>query len=567
LRESTPVDGHLRTTPVPMSQVTSTQQDVSIAMGGSAAPTSRPGKRQTLAFENLSFAAGERQILKSISAVINPGEVVAIMGPSGAGKTSLLNILAGRVSADRQKTITGRVLLDGSEIDPAAFRSEVAYVMQQDALLPFTTPRESLRFSAYLRRPRSEPRAVKDARVEERIDTLRLRACADTYVGNEYVKGLSGGEKKRTAIGVELVNDPDIIFLDEPTSGLDSFGALTTVQMLHEVAATGRLVLCTIHQPSSEIFAHFQKCIFLARGEIVYAGPTSGLAAAFAHAGFPIPPNYNPSDFVMYKLQMETQEALRKVRAFNLAALPVESKAAGKETEVRSEKQKAIAYLASNGLCASRHIEGGWLLQLWLLLRREMLNVTRNRGGLIARYSIPIFLNLLYGLIYMNSGVGEDITTHYGALVQIFIGAMFGSAQPMILAFPLERPIFLREYATNTYSGSAYFVSKMAVELPLSLVSAVIALLITYWLIAFQGSLIVLILCYWVLGLVSSASALLLGSLAQSTEVAMQVTPLVFVPQLLFAGFFIKINQIPLFLRWAQWYVAILLVPQCYYSQ
>jgi ABC-type multidrug transport system ATPase subunit len=182
-----------------------------ISAGPSAGtPAAAAHKGQTLAFENLSFSTPKRTILSSMSAVLEPGNVVAIMGPSGAGKTSLLNILAGRVGPDRNKSITGRIMLDGKPIDPAVFRTQVAYVMQNDALLPFTTPREALRFSAYLRRPHAESRAVKEAKVEEMLDSLRLRECADTYVGNEFVKGLSGGEKKRTAIGVELVTDPEV---------------------------------------------------------------------------------------------------------------------------------------------------------------------------------------------------------------------------------------------------------------------------------------------------------------------------------------------------------------------
>lgn len=528
--------------------MTSTHASVAVPMESLKKKT---GKQQTLSFENLCFKAGSREILKGMSAVVKPGEVVAIMGPSGAGKTSLLNILAGRVSSDRKKTITGRIMVNDQEIEPASFRTSVAYVMQNDALLPFTTPREALRFSAYLRRASSESRAEKDQVVEAMIDSLRLRTCADTYVGNEFVKGLSGGEKKRCAIGVELVTDPEIIFLDEPTSGLDSFGAKSTIEMLKDIAAEGKLVLCTIHQPSSEIFALFDKCIFLARGEVIYAGAVKDLEPTWRAAGYAMPEHYNPSDYVMYQMQTEPQEKLLEVRKRNLSQLPSDLQV--KPTGHRGAAEKAVAFLASNGLFATRHVQAPWLVQLYMLFKRELLNVARNRGGLIARYSIPIFLNLLYGLIFFQAGKGSDLTTHYGAAVMIMVGAMFGSAQPMILAFPLERPIFLREFATNTYSGSAYFISKAVVDAPLALLNAVLAMLVTYWLIAFQGSLILLILEYFALGQVAAASALVLGSVAASTEVAMQVTPLVFVPQLLFAGFFIKISQIPVWLRWAQW--------------
>lgn len=188
--------------------------------------------------------------------------------------------------------------------------------------------------------------------------------------------------------------------------------------------------------------------LFLARGEIIYCGATRGLHAACAAASFLIPPHYNPSDYVMLQLQMEPQEKLLPIRKANLAALPPDE--VPKHATHAAEKgagERAMAALSSNGLCAPRAVQGSWPLQLWLLYRRESLNLFRNRGGLVARYTIPLFLNLLYGLIYYQAAKGDDITTHFGALVQIMISAMFGSAQPMILAFPLERPIFLRECA------------------------------------------------------------------------------------------------------------------------
>eukprot|EP00303_Exanthemachrysis_gayraliae_P006793 CAMPEP_0206005810 /NCGR_PEP_ID=MMETSP1464-20131121/4808_1 /ASSEMBLY_ACC=CAM_ASM_001124 /TAXON_ID=119497 /ORGANISM="Exanthemachrysis gayraliae, Strain RCC1523" /LENGTH=210 /DNA_ID=CAMNT_0053379269 /DNA_START=30 /DNA_END=659 /DNA_ORIENTATION=+ len=199
----------------------------------------------TLGFEDLRFSVGDKEILKGLTAEIKAGEVVAILGPSGAGKTSLLNILAGRVLARAGREIKGKVTLDGEPVNPRTYRTDVAYVMQEDALMPFTTPREALRFSARLRRPREESVDAKEAAVEGMLASLRLQNAADTYVGNAFVKGLSGGEKKRTAIGVELVTGPDVCFADEPTSGLDSFSAAELVDQLKGIAQEGKIVVCT----------------------------------------------------------------------------------------------------------------------------------------------------------------------------------------------------------------------------------------------------------------------------------------------------------------------------------
>mmetsp|Transcript_14078 Transcript_14078/g.37882 ORF Transcript_14078/g.37882 Transcript_14078/m.37882 type:complete len:607 (+) Transcript_14078:4515-6335(+) len=505
----------------------------------------------SLAFEGITFAVGEQDILKPMSARVDAGEVVAIIGPSGAGKTSLLNILAGRVTSDSKKRISGRLTLDGKPIDPLELRPRVAYVMQDDSLLPFTTPREALAFSAHLRRAREESKESKDSKVEEMLRSLHLESCADTYIGNDLVKGVSGGERKRTAIGVELVTDPGIVFLDEPTSGLDSYGALSVVQMLREIAADGHLVLCTIHQPSSEIFHLFDRVLLLARGDLVYAGAVPRLAADWLKGGYEMPPAYNPADFVMFKMQTEPQDRLLKVREANASSMAAEGAAGGDSAKANGQ------VLSSGSARLPLQSKAPLHTQFGFLIRREFRSLLRNVPGLAARVVIPTCLNLLVGVIFLGAGRREDIQTHFGALTQILVGSMFGSAQPVLLEFPTERGVFLCEKSSGSYVAISYFVSKVLLQIPLAFLDSTVAVVVPFWLIGLQGNPILHILTCWALGLASTSSALVLGALSPNAEAAMQTTPLIFVPQLLFAGFFIKIQQIPVWLRWAQYLCAL----------
>lgn len=501
-----------------------------MASGRATGVTLEDGGGVTLEFQNLRFAVGDKPILKGVSATLHGGEVVAILGPSGAGKTSLMNILAGRVTSNKARKIEGKIMLDGENMDPSsrAFRSRIAYVMQEDALMPFATPRESLRFSCKLRRAADEPSDEKERVVERMIKALRLEECADTIVGNDMVKGISGGEKKRASIGVELVTDPSIVFLDEPTSGLDSYAAMQVVKQLKEVASDGRLVVCTIHQPSSEIFELFDRVLLVSHGELLFTDAMSALAPTWARAGFPFPPQHNPADFVMFKMQTEPHEELQKVVDAQQPALPGASRAGGAKPpsgRPRSSPPAASRQRTLGGLLGvndeHRVVQASWPMQLRMLFVREVLNTFRNYGGIVARYAIPLVLNVIYGIIFFQAARLDDKQSHFGALVNAFISIMFGSAQPMLIAFPVERPIFLREYAAGSYSATAYFLSKVALELPLAFANALSTWLVLHWMIGFTGNFILLVLACWILALIASSTALLVGSMLSNIEEAL----------------------------------------------
>jgi ABC-type multidrug transport system ATPase subunit len=164
---------------------------------------------------NVEYGVGagkkSKEILKGISGSLNGGEVCAILGPSGSGKTSLLNVLANRIRhKGASQRVSGSVLLDGKKLVGGELRKRIAYVMQIDLLFATSTPREAIMFSATLRLPRSTPMSEKRELVEKMIVDMGLQSCANTFCGDDMIRGISGGEKKRTAIGIELVMKPQV---------------------------------------------------------------------------------------------------------------------------------------------------------------------------------------------------------------------------------------------------------------------------------------------------------------------------------------------------------------------
>lgn len=491
----------------------------------------------------------KKNILNDISGSLKGGEVCALMGPSGAGKTSLLNVLAGRVRSRGKVLVNGNILLDGLPVSGSSLWKRIAYVMQQDILTPTQTVRESLWFSANLRLPNTYTREDKQQMVEKMLKDLGLEKCADTFIGDDMIRGVSGGEKKRTCVGIELIMKPKLIFLDEPTSGLDSYAAHNVVMRLKDMAHhDGCNVLCTIHQPSSEVFHLFDRTMVLRSGKLFYFGSLPGLSESLHSAGKGCPNEFNLADHVMFVLQTESGDALDKI----------EASMKGDQTmaeEPSMPNDKSAMTLKMDGAHA------GFCTQLYALSKREAQNVWRDKAGLIASVMVPLILNVFFACIFFqvgdNTRSGWSAGSHFGGMTQVAIGGMFGAAQPLLLKFPLDRGIFLREYATQTYEAAPYFIAKSMVELPQTFLNAAITWAAAYFLMGLQGSFIMYVLIFWLTGIAAASTALLVGCIASNAEVAQQAAPAVFVPQLLFAGFFIQAEQIPIWLRWAQYTCAL----------
>jgi ABC-2 type transporter len=242
------------------------------------------------------------------------------------------------------------------------------------------------------------------------------------------------------------------VFLDEPTSGLDSYSALNMVALLKKVSAANAAILCTIHQPSSEVFELFDMAIFMKDGMIFYHGPVSDITRYFSSFGYECPVNYNPSDFVMHLCQAEPMDVLVEKGMFR------NSQRSGTLTG-NADDDKAENFSTE----FVPKIKSSYFKQLYWLCGRELTNIYRDTTALGARFGITIFLNLIFGLIFLNAGGKDDsdpdnFSAHFGAITMIFISSMFGPAQSVMLAFPFERPMFMREYATGTCKYASRYI-------------------------------------------------------------------------------------------------------------
>ena len=256
-------------------------------------------KPATLYFENVSYQLNGRIILSGIQGLCHPGEVTAIMGASGAGKTTFLDILARK---NKRGQVDGDFYVNGEKVSASEYKNVVGFVDQEDTMLPTLTVHETILNSALLRLPRDMSRAAKEQRVLEVEKELGIHHIRDSLIGSEEGKGrgISGGEKRRVGIACELVTSPSILFLDEPTSGLDAFNAYNVIECLVTLAKSyQRTVIFTIHQPRSNIVALFDRLILLAQGKVVFSGQSAQCQTYFDSIGYECPPGFNIADYLV----------------------------------------------------------------------------------------------------------------------------------------------------------------------------------------------------------------------------------------------------------------------------
>ncbi|EKX39026.1 hypothetical protein GUITHDRAFT_58672, partial [Guillardia theta CCMP2712] len=494
-----------------------------------------------------------KTILSSVTGVFEPGKFTAIMGSSGAGKTTLLNAVAGEAAGG---ILSGAVRFNGAKVDTATIRRLRAFVFQDDVVMGTMTAYEAISMSAKLRLPPDMPLEEKMRRVDQVIEILQLDQCKDNVIGYPGEKsGVSGGERKRINIAMELITNPSVLFLDEPTSGLDTHTAHSVCKTLKELAAAGRTVVATIHQPSSDIFHMFDNLLLLASGRILYQGPSRSCMDYFATRGSPCPQFTNPADHIFMKVlndQLASSELERKAKREQIEGLLSEYA----ESSTFKDMEARVKVPGSGVDKSSSSFSPSLLLQMSVLFGRAKNNAIRNRLILRAKIGQSLFMGLLMGLIYRDLQTNQkSIQNRTGALFFVSVNVTMSAAMTAVIsAFGVERVVFERERSIGMYSTFAYFLAKIIVELPHNIIFPFIQANIVYFLLELQLSAHHWITWWVVCVLVDDAVYYdSLACLFKDLEATVQIAPVFILPLTLFSGFFVNQKGIPVYFDWIKY--------------
>ncbi|KAL0584637.1 hypothetical protein ABG067_005522 [Albugo candida] len=444
----------------------------------------------SLVFRNLWYTVPDPKrpkewldLLKGVSGFALPGTMTALMGSSGAGKTTLMDVIAGRKTGGR---IKGEILLNGHVATDLAIRRATGYCEQMDIHSEASTFREALTFSTMLRQKASIPKNKKLDSVAECLDLLNLNPIAD-----QIIRGSSMEEMKRLTIGVELAAQPSVLFLDEPTSGLDARSAKLIMDGVRKVADSGRTVVCTIHQPSYEVFSIFDNLLLLKRGgETVYFGPLGDscrdLIEYFeAIPGIPpITEGYNPATWMLECIGAGVGHDVH-----NQSGIVEEFKTSELKKLMDVELDKAAIRTSGQVLQYSSHQASNQWTQCVYVTHRFLVLYWRTPSYNLTRIIVFIILALLFGLIFVSSNYRtyQQVNSALGMLYMatVFAGVVsFNSVLPIAIS---ERNSFYRERASQTYSAVWYFVGSTVAEIPHVLFSTLVFTLIFYPMVGLQG--------------------------------------------------------------------------------
>ncbi|XP_025210297.1 ATP-binding cassette sub-family G member 8 isoform X1 [Theropithecus gelada] len=431
--------------------------------------------------------------IQNLSFKVRSGQMLAIIGSSGCGRASLLDVITSRGHGGKIKS--GQIWINGQPSSPQLVRKCVAHVRQHDQLLPNLTVRETLAFIAQMRLPRTFSQAQRDKRVEDVIAELRLRQCADTRVGNTYVRGVSGGERRRVSIGVQLLWNPGILVLDEPTSGLDSFTAHNLVKTLSRLAKGNRLVLISLHQPRSDIFRLFDLVLLMTSGTPIYLGAAQHMVQYFTAIGYPCPRYSNPADFYVdltgIDRRSREQEVATREKAQSLAALFLEKvrdlddflwKAETKDLDEDTCVESSLTPLDTNCLSSPTKMPGA-VQQFTTLIRRQISNDFRDLPTLLIHGAEACLMSLTIGFLYFGHG-NIQLSFMDTAALLFMIGALipFNVILDVISKCYSERAMLYYELEDGLYTTSPYFFAKILGELPEHCAYIIIYGMPTYWL-------------------------------------------------------------------------------------
>mmetsp|Transcript_4254 Transcript_4254/g.11994 ORF Transcript_4254/g.11994 Transcript_4254/m.11994 type:complete len:1451 (+) Transcript_4254:158-4510(+) len=507
-----------------------------------------------------NLESGRRRILSGVSCEARCGEVVAIMGPSGSGKTTLLSILAAREGdLGNGALVEGTVLVDGVKRKARSFRSSCAFVAQDDTLFPSLTVKEAVSYSARLRLPGFSGNAL-EALVSKTLEELRLSHVTDVKIGTPGAggggRGVSGGERRRVSIAMEMVIQPSVIMLDEPTSGLDSFAASALMGSLREIAEGGRVVILTLHQPSPAAFLQLDKVLLLTGGRKVFDIAPDQVETYFDAAGYPCPRTMPIADHMLHVVSdpLACNSVLHQAAMSSpklSSPLPV-----GGEVGNNQEAAEALGDDDDAPTAGSRWLASARraLMELDVLLWRGFVNLIRNPALFSMHSVVALAMGVGMGMVFL--GVDDSLAGLQNKAGGIFFTLAFFAfcSLTTVDSFLAERSIVLRETQSGYYSAASYLLVKVMLDsLLLRVLPAILFSIPFYYLMGLNPSPERVLVWFAVLTTFSATA----GALSMAATVgcptagtANLVMTLLLLTSLVFGGFLANLQVMPAWISW-----------------
>ncbi|CAN4111933.1 unnamed protein product [Withania somnifera] len=428
---------------------------------------------------------GSKSILKGLTGYARPSELLAVMGPSGCGKSTLLDALAGRLDFSTRQG--GDILINGHKQKLSYGTS--AYVTQDETLLATLTVKEAVYYSAQLQLPVSMTKSEKKQIAEQTIKEMGLQDAMNTRIGGFGNKGISGGEKRRLSVCMEILTRPKLLFLDEPTSGLDSAASYYVMSGISR-QREGRTIIASIHQPSAEVFNLFHSLCLLSSGRTVYFGPACAAIEFFARNGFPCPHLQNPSDHFLKTINKDFDEDIEKGSAGGKPKEEVIDHLiySYKSSERYHEVQNQVAEICQQGgEMLEKRSHANFTTQSLVLTRRSSLNMFRDPGYYWMRFATYVAIALSLGSIYYNVGSNYRSIEERGLMVAFVVSFMTFMTVGGFPSFVEDMKVFQRENVNGHYGCFAFVIGNTLSSMPYVLLISLVPGAIAYFLAGFQN--------------------------------------------------------------------------------
>ncbi|KAJ0241558.1 hypothetical protein HA466_0209780 [Hirschfeldia incana] len=526
-------------------------------------------------FDGDDMEMNTKMLLNGISGEAKEGEMMAVLGASGSGKSTLIDALANRIA---KESLHGAITLNGEVLESSLHKVISAYVMQDDLLFPMLTVEETLMFSAEFRLPSSLPKKKKQARVQALIDQLGLRNAATTVIGDEGHRGVSGGERRRVSIGIDIIHDPIILFLDEPTSGLDSTSAYMVVKVLQRVAKSGSIVIMSIHQPSYRILNLLDNLLFLSRGNTVYSGSPTDLPRFFSEYGHIIPENENKTEFALdlireledspegtktlvdFHKQWRAKQTLNQTTINTNVSLKDAINASISKEKLVSACRAGPEILKDRSFGRETNLKSAFQTfanpiwtEILVIAKRSILNSRRQPELFGMRLGAVLVTGTILATMFWkldNSPRGVQERLGFFAFA---MSTTFYTCAEAIPVFLQERYIFMRETAYNAYRRSSYVLAHTIISLPALVVLSATFAATTFFAVGLAGGsegflffFLTILAAFWA----GSSFVTFLSGVVSHVMIGFTVVVAILAYFLLFSGFFISRDRIPLFWLW-----------------